>query len=362
MFVVLAAVVLTLALIMTSSPVSQISRFLGADTGGPNSSGLAISTGPGQSWSGLPNVGISDDNRAEAFLKSTKKTSEYLKATNFGFSIPTGADILGIEIGVERNGECTWFLGWHCRIKDEAVRVVKGGSIGAEDKSKSSMWPRFDSSAIYGDSTDLWSETWTAADINSSDFGLAIRARYTGMLSSYKKASIDHVQISVYYSVSGGPRRRADVDFVRPKSILEKFPDGEFDTMMFSLFGIGEEEEEEVETYSEEEEEVVIECEWNKMLARIRQAINGQNVVMSANMIKDVNASITGAALDYKELTDKYGKILSAGEFLGESVAICSVEGFEFSGKRNAMRELRILLRESGLLRSIENIIELYSD
>jgi hypothetical protein len=126
---------------------------------------------------------------------------------------------------------------------DNAVRIVKGGSIGATDKSSVDAWPSTEASASYGGSSDLWGETWEASDINGSGFGLAISAvedGYTSDETKYLKVTnfgfsiptgaliegievsvekqavwdggntdfyirIDHIQIKVYYTETDTP-------------------------------------------------------------------------------------------------------------------------------------------------------------
>lgn len=119
--------------------------------------------------------------------------SNYLKATNFGFSIPTGATIEGIEATIRRIGVET--------ISDERVRIIKSnGSIGTTDKSSVGVWSTSATSVTYGGSTELWGETWTAADINSSTFGLALQVEMTA--AAVAQAGVDSISMKIYYSVA----------------------------------------------------------------------------------------------------------------------------------------------------------------
>jgi cysteine-rich repeat protein len=119
-------------------------------------------------------------------------TSHYLKATGFGFSIPGAAVILGIELDVEEVA-----LGG--TAFDNAVRIVKGGVIGATDRSLGA-WPGVESVVTYGGPSDLWGETWTPADINAADFGAAISMHdsISGVL-----AQVDSIALTVYYGLCG---------------------------------------------------------------------------------------------------------------------------------------------------------------
>ena len=72
-----------------------------AVTAGPNnpSTGANNSSIGSRSWSSTNNVVSSNDSYATVSL-SRNQTSNYLMATGFGFSIPTGATINGITVTV----------------------------------------------------------------------------------------------------------------------------------------------------------------------------------------------------------------------------------------------------------------------
>jgi len=128
--------------------------------------------------------------------------SEFLKATNFGFSIPNGAVIEGITASVERRS-----VGG--TIDDSAVRIVKAGVIGSTDKATFNNWPNTDTTVQYGGASDLWGDTWTAANINDSGFGFAI-----SVTDNVDAAAVDHITLTVNYSLCGdnivGPSEDCD--------------------------------------------------------------------------------------------------------------------------------------------------------
>ena len=95
--------------------------------------------------------------------------TEYLKATDFGFTIPANATIDGITVSVERKATQV-----SSGIQDVRVRIVKGGVIGTTDKSITDTWETTDTTKTYGSSSDLWGETWTGDDINATNFGFVI--------------------------------------------------------------------------------------------------------------------------------------------------------------------------------------------
>jgi hypothetical protein len=147
----------------------------------------------GESWDTPSNASASDNIYTTATNPSFPYTSDYLKCTNFQFNIPSNAIILGIVVEIER------FADIGSSVQDYRIRIVKGGTIGSTDKSAGGYWSTSEAYYSYGSSVDLWGETWTPADINSSNFGVAIAV--TGGPLAY--ATIDHVRITVYATLIG---------------------------------------------------------------------------------------------------------------------------------------------------------------
>jgi hypothetical protein len=142
-------------------------------------------------WSNPNNAKVSDNIYAIAIA-----VSHYLKATNFGFSIPTGATVNGILVEIER--KVIVESGWG--IKDVNVKIVKAdGSIGSTNKADTvNNWPTSDTYKSYGGTTDLWGETLIPADINNSNFGVVLNITAN---SGDDTANVDHIRITVYYSI-----------------------------------------------------------------------------------------------------------------------------------------------------------------
>ena len=148
-------------------------------------------------WNFPENAVSSNNLYAEADLEQNL-TSHYLQATNFGFTISAGAIINGIVVEIERMENDALD-----NIFDNAIRIVRGGTIGSTDKSSATEWGiDSDIYTSYGSSTDLWGETWTANQINSSNFGVAISAKAVNGLI-FTAAEVDHIRITVYYTETG---------------------------------------------------------------------------------------------------------------------------------------------------------------
>lgn len=167
---------------------------------GPRNPGTATSNNSygTASWSS-PNNSFTSNNSTAGVSVPTTGATEYLHVSNFGFSIPSGATIDGIVVEVERDAD--YSLGSNY-VSDDRVRIVKGGSIGSTDKSSGALWPSADAYATYGSSSDLWGESWTDSDINSSTFGFVIAAKMFGGVPF--AAYVDHIRITVYYTEGGG--------------------------------------------------------------------------------------------------------------------------------------------------------------
>ena len=86
--------------------------------------------------------------------------------------------------------------------KDNLVNIVKmNGSIGATNKALAPTWSLSNTYSSYGNSSDLWGETWAATDINDTNFGVVISAVADGISPT---ASIDYIRITVSYTIPGG--------------------------------------------------------------------------------------------------------------------------------------------------------------
>jgi hypothetical protein len=142
-------------------------------------------------WSRPGNAKAADNVYA---TNAASATTHYLKATNFGFTIPPGATILGIVVQFEIKDDGTEW-------QEDSVRIVKGGAIGSIGRSRSAAIPDSDEYRSRGSSTDLWGETWTSGNINATNFGFVIAVAGIG----FGSVSVDHMRVTVHYSPSQGP-------------------------------------------------------------------------------------------------------------------------------------------------------------
>lgn len=170
----------------------------GSGVGPNNPSSAANNTSVGSvSWASTGNVFSADNTYSDVTLTTSDRTSHYLTATNFGFNIPTNETIVGIQASVERNS------GSGADTSDSSVRIIKGGVISGDEKAGTSgeLWSALDTYANYGGVNDTWGLSWTPADVNSSNFGLAFSVFQDGNFSF--NVSVDHIRITVYTASSG---------------------------------------------------------------------------------------------------------------------------------------------------------------
>lgn len=169
---------------------------------GPNSGGTFGTITVGfYPWYNVSNAGAPDNVYAVMPYSSGGPLTEsyQLKATNFGFAIPSGATIDGIVVEIEKKCSNAAYSS-----KDKTVSLVKGGSVSGSNKASASVWPTSDTYSTYGGATDLWGLTWTDANINSSDFGVVLSVQCNATGKSSVTHYVDHIRITVYYTEGGG--------------------------------------------------------------------------------------------------------------------------------------------------------------
>ncbi|HYK01306.1 MAG TPA: LamG-like jellyroll fold domain-containing protein [Thermoanaerobaculia bacterium] len=152
-------------------------------------------------WTNPNNAQTDNGSYATAVLASvagvSNESSHYLKATNFGFAIPTSATITGVV--VEEKVVAT-----NTSIRNANTKLVKGGAFVGTAKTTSTVWSIAEAYISFGGSSDLWGTTWTPAEVNSSGFGVGVSAWNANSLTSSHTASLNHIRITVHYTTVNG--------------------------------------------------------------------------------------------------------------------------------------------------------------
>ncbi len=145
------------------------------------------------------NAQASDNARTSAtsLIAILSGNTYYLKATGFNFSIPSYAAICGVTVEVE--SRATGLL-LAAAVRDNDVKLIKGGTITGNDYAKAGDWGSSDGYRTYGGPTDLWGTTLTPADVNAANFGIAISARIIALIAALPTADIDHIRMKIYYN------------------------------------------------------------------------------------------------------------------------------------------------------------------
>lgn len=166
---------------------------------GPNSAGTGVNqTGVGgTAWTNPGNIVSSNNTYASCTVPSTGgSTTNYIKGTNFGFSIPSGATIDGIIVEVER-------VDTNYNVTDSTAKLVKADTIVGTNKALAGQWSNTEGVFTYGSSTDLWGTSWTDTDINATNFGFVLNA-FNPSFKSLGLPKVDHIRITVHYTSGGG--------------------------------------------------------------------------------------------------------------------------------------------------------------
>ena len=169
----------------------------------PNTEINATRAGSDSVWNNPGDASSSNNVRAvTAFLMDDGELTDYLKATDLGFSIDGSATIDGVVVEVEgRNPQAGGVLYEELfLVKDGTIRT--DGTNGAAKEGFPSM-PGADEFTSFNDSTSLWNLTWTPAQINATGFGVAVVCQGDNSTDS-EDCEIDSLRITVHYSDGTG--------------------------------------------------------------------------------------------------------------------------------------------------------------
>jgi hypothetical protein len=177
----------------------------------PFSNALAYTVGPlnpslGSNVAGIGSEAWENPNEittpglpyATVTLYQGHRYSNYLQGSQFGFALPPEAQVMGIEVNIYRMSDSH-----NPNIVDNVVSLVKAGTILGDNKADSTnSWPTTLTLATYGGPTDLWGSDWTADDVNSADFGVALALYRDNNGNNSRDAAVDYMQVTVYYGNS----------------------------------------------------------------------------------------------------------------------------------------------------------------
>jgi len=160
---------------------------------GTVASGITLDPGV-DAWNDPNNAKVDDDfNYTTADTKSGEPT-QFLKCTNFGFSLPADVTIVGVEVNIQRMASVAG------DVEDYGVYLFNSDASPIGDNKKDpDAWPGWgmEESVRYGASNDTWSRALTKAIVEGAAFGVIIAA--VGKSGTLRTAEIDYVEMKLYY-------------------------------------------------------------------------------------------------------------------------------------------------------------------
>ena len=178
-------------------PGGLIALFAAAATITPDSGWLffnrGTSTGGGDPW--LNPSRITADNSLYATCPGAggSTDSSSLGGTEASTNpVPSGATIVGIEVefGAFESEQATPTTFFH------TVQLVKGGIQAGDNRADEVILETSETLYTYGGPSDLWGTTWTAAQVNDTNFGLSLETNVAGT----QTVAVDYMRVKVYYT------------------------------------------------------------------------------------------------------------------------------------------------------------------
>jgi len=161
---------------------------------GPNTAGLGQNGAGSPAWANPNNV-TSAVNFATVTVTSGQGASVYLRATTFGFAIPSTTTITGIQVtfdAISNPASSPTFPYIQAFLTKDGANISGNVKLNFPGTVVSTL--------NAGGQNDLWGNTITASDTNQTTFGVIFKAWTSGSSTSF---SIRNVKITVFGV--GGP-------------------------------------------------------------------------------------------------------------------------------------------------------------
>jgi hypothetical protein len=168
---------------------------------GPNSAGTAVQvafSGSAAAWNNPGNLAFGGSTGSNLTVGGSAN-SAYLNCANFGFNIPAGATVTGIQANI------VWTDNNEFDVADNNIFALQAGVTVGSNQSLGTLIQNLPSTATYGSSSNLWGATWTPTDINNGGFGISLQLfnqNNTG--DAFATAFVNSVALVVYFTVTTG--------------------------------------------------------------------------------------------------------------------------------------------------------------
>ncbi len=163
---------------------------------------VPVSGGVTHNWASPTNIQTAALGNATLNSAAGPHVFPFLRASDFGFAIPTSATVLGIT------GVIHFAASPGSAYEELEVRLAWGASAAnlSTGNKASGTTPAIGVDTTYGGTSDLWGElasTLTPAVINSSDFGLVFKPNRPSGATS-RTLSVDYFRVSVTHTTGLG--------------------------------------------------------------------------------------------------------------------------------------------------------------
>lgn len=165
--------------------------------------GVQAFVGSSTVWSDPTNIQVDDDQVATSDLANGGLGgvyTEFLRAYNFGFTIPLDATIDGIIVHVKKID----YSGIGGYVKDKSVRLRKGAIVTGDNNADTvSIWAAEMTTVDYGSASSLWSVSGglLPSDVNDATFSAVFSAQSSAGGGAIEGvAGVDYISISCYYT------------------------------------------------------------------------------------------------------------------------------------------------------------------
>lgn len=167
-------------------------------TVGPTFAGTGASFNDGGTTAWTNPTNAQGDTTATAATcapgSSIGNTSQRLRLSNFGLSVPTGATVLGITVEVEKQASANNRSKWGTN----GCRLLKAGAEVGSDLAAGATWSNSKAFQTLGDAANLWGTTWTPAEVSASGFGVSLKTERTS--ASAVTDSVFRARITVTFT------------------------------------------------------------------------------------------------------------------------------------------------------------------
>src|ERR1035441_7842920 len=162
---------------------------------GPNNPTAASGT----AWSTPTGIESTSSSATKTISSGDANTTSALVGTGFGFSIPAGATITGIQVSMSRRLNSTALF--NVNFSSASVKLLKAGTpVGTGTDDGLALWSTSLVASHFGSVSSLWGTTWTPSDINNANFGVQATVDYDNGSAFLRTMYVNNYQITVTYT------------------------------------------------------------------------------------------------------------------------------------------------------------------